>query len=183
MASFKCLGCSKCCRGLTVPVVRLDLARWLSSGLYWLAALVVRVEGLQALRAGSTFVYALPKRSDGSCLLLQGFRCSIYSARPLVCMLFPFAYSARRDDIGLHPWSPSSCEAVKRGLTEPDERERGMLLAIARTLDRELKSVDEHVEEYEAMIAEARARLQAKLAASLPSSGFSSLEGLEARHP
>jgi Fe-S-cluster containining protein len=166
MASFKCLGCSKCCRGLLVPVVRLDLARWLSSGLYWLAALVVRVEGPQALRAGSTFVYALPKRSDGSCLLLQGLRCSIYPFRPMVCMLFPFAYSARRDDLGLHPWSPSNCEAVKRGLTEPDER--GMLLAIARTLSRELKSVDEYVEEYEAMIAAARARLQAKLAASMP---------------
>jgi len=181
MASFKCLGCSKCCRGLTVPVVRLDLARWLSLGLYWLAALVVRVEGLQALRAGSTLVYALPKRSDGSCLLLQGFRCSIYPVRPLVCMLFPFAYSARRDDIGLHPWSPSNCEAVKRGLTEPSER--GTLLAIARTLSNELNSVDEHVEEYEAMIAEARARLQARLAASLPGLGFSSLEACSSSPP
>jgi hypothetical protein len=43
-----------------------------------------------------------------------------------------------------------------------------MLLAIARILSRELKSVDEHVEEYEAMIAGARAKLQARLAASLP---------------
>lgn len=163
VAKFQCLGCSRCCRGLTVPVTRVDLARWLRLDLYWLAASVVEVRGLEAFRMGSTVVYAMPRRADGSCLYLDGFRCSIYPARPLVCVLFPFAYSSRRDDVGPHPWAPANCEAFKRGLVEVGEEERRALLEVARALFRELTSVDENREDYEKLLSEARARVRASL--------------------
>ncbi|MEM4699735.1 MAG: YkgJ family cysteine cluster protein [Candidatus Nezhaarchaeales archaeon] len=163
MAKFRCLNCARCCRGLTVPVTRVDLARWLRLGLYWLAASVVEVRGLEAFRMGSSVIYAMPSRADGGCLYLDGFKCSIYPVRPLVCTLFPFAYSSRRDDVGPHPWAPANCEAFRRGLVEVGEEERGALLEVARTLFRELTRVDENREDYERLLSEARARVRAIL--------------------
>lgn len=150
-------------------MVRVDLARWLRLGLYWLAASVIEVRGLEAFRMGSTLIYALPRRSDGSCLYLDGFKCLIYPARPLVCMLFPYAYSSRRDEVGVHPWASSNCEAIKKGMAELAEEERSRLLEIARCLFKELRSVDENREDYESLILYARERVKDSLATNQPS--------------
>ncbi|MCX8205036.1 MAG: YkgJ family cysteine cluster protein [Candidatus Nezhaarchaeota archaeon] len=163
MAKFQCLNCARCCRGLTVPVTRLDLAKWLRLGLYWLAASVVEVRGLEAFRMGSTLIYAMPRRVDGSCLYLDGFNCSIYPVRPLVCVLFPFAYSSRKDEVGPHPWAPLNCEAFRKGLVEVSEEEGAKLLEIARALFKELRGVDGNKEDYEKLVGEARARLRASV--------------------
>ena len=145
---------------LLVPVTRVDMSRWLRAGLYEVVASVVEVRGLEALRYGSTVIYALPRRADGSCMFLDEGSCTIYEHRPLVCDIFPFAYDQPTDSIGVHPWALTRCEAILMGLREltPEERER--LLAEARIVSRELRQVDRVRGDYEWMIGEARRRLR-----------------------
>ena len=149
MARFQCLGCSRCCRGLIVPVTRFDVARWLCGGRPEIAACIVRVEDFEGV--GSRVVYALPRRDDGTCIFLEGNRCSIYEVKPLVCELFPYAYSSKHDKLGLHPWALKNCEAVLRGMTELDSVQAAELLAKARLVFSELRRVEELAEDYERM--------------------------------
>jgi len=141
-----------------VPVTRVDLARWIAVGRFDVAASVVEVRGLEALRFGSTLIYALPHDERGRCLYLVDGRCSIYKVKPLVCDIFPFAYDHAADRLDLHPWALARCEAIAKGFSEVRVEERGRLLAEARTVSRELRRVDEVKGEYEQLIEEARRR-------------------------
>ena len=162
MALFKCLSCTKCCRGLLVPVTRIDIARWINQGWEEIAASVVEVRGLEALRLGSTVIYALPRNRLGVCLYLYGSRCMIHDVKPMVCELFPFAYNLKNDTLGIHPWALSNCEAVAKGLVDLSLEDKARFLSIARMVSKELRNVDAVKEDYEKMIAEARRRLKAK---------------------
>jgi len=133
-----------------VPVTRFDMARWMCSGRPELAASVVRVEEFEGV--GSRVVYALPRREDGRCVYLtEDGRCAIYEVKPLVCELFPYAYSSKHDKLGLHPWAAKHCEAVLRGMVELDRDKAAELLAKARLVFAELKIVEEVEEDYERM--------------------------------
>jgi len=54
------------------------------------------------------------KKSRGKCIFLQGSRCSIYGARPLICRFYPFSLRPTRDntfEIGFD----SSCSGIGKG--------------------------------------------------------------------
>lgn len=155
MSYFNCLRCTNCCRNFIVPITRLDLAKWLNLGLDFLVASVVEIGGFEALKYGSTSIYALPRKTDGDCLYLYDFKCLIYEVRPMVCILFPFAYNSRLDKLSLHPWAINNCEAVSRGFMRLKLEEEAELLQIARIVYNELRKVDPFKKDYVRMIARA----------------------------
>lgn len=156
MAEFQCLSCARCCRSLAVIVTRVDLVKWLNLGLYHVASCVFRAVRGWPSRILPETLYVLPSREDGGCVFLRDGRCLIYEFRPLTCILFPYAYSVSEDELRHHPWALKNCEAFRRGFTELKEDNRRMLLNVARTIFKELISVDENREDYERLINEAK---------------------------
>jgi len=48
--------------------------------------------------------YALRTKEDGSCMFLEGGRCSIYEDRPMICKLYPYMLHREADDSGKMDW-------------------------------------------------------------------------------
>ena len=54
------------------------------------------------------------RKIRGRCVFLQGTRCTIYKARPLICRFYPF-YLRRSGDGGLHIGFDSTCSGIGKG--------------------------------------------------------------------
>lgn len=87
---FKCTGCGTCCRWPgSVLLTDRDIAV-MAGGL----ALTEQVFIDQYTRlAPNRIQLALIDQPDGSCVFLEGNRCSIYEERPDQCRSFPFGWS------------------------------------------------------------------------------------------
>lgn len=89
LKQFRCSACGACCRWTgSVLLEEADLAP-----LAELLGLSVHefIDGHTRL-APNRRQLALLDQADGSCAFLAGDRCSVYSARPLQCRTFPFAW-------------------------------------------------------------------------------------------
>ena len=105
---FRCTGCGNCCRDLRVPLTVADLRRLVAASLLpaaqlvdWLPTHAVDLTGepgslvvLDATRALS--VMTLAQRERACIFLGADQRCSVYTARPGNCRVFPFAASFGR---------------------------------------------------------------------------------------
>ncbi len=112
---FSCIRCSKCCK-LDVPIVLSDIELWVKKGRYDIVLNVVKKRSSNTLRKyfGLEFYYTFKrKESSGECVFLKDGMCTIYSLRPLVCRLFPFAYS--ENELSVHPWALKNCNGLGRG--------------------------------------------------------------------
>jgi len=54
------------------------------------------------------------KKRNGTCIFLQGSRCSIYKARPLICRFYPFSLHPSGDKM-LEVGFDSSCSGIGKG--------------------------------------------------------------------
>ncbi len=154
---FKCKRCGSCCKNMVVPLVFTDFELWAREGLWHVIASVVkRRHGLE--RLGVKEYYVLPRRADGTCLFYkEGYGCTIYEYRPLVCRLFPFAYTSD-GGITLHPWASRNCPGVRDG--EPlDARTLNALRALAAMIFREVVSMHCYISFLDELVEEARRRL------------------------
>jgi len=78
--------------------------------------------GLQA-----SFPYKRRMRKiGGKCVFLQGTRCTIYRARPLICRFYPF-YLCRSEDGLLHIGFDSTCSGIGSGRIRDLEFFRGLV--------------------------------------------------------
>jgi len=112
---FSCTRCGKCC-SLEVPIVLSDIELWVKKERYDIISNVVKKKALELLRKhfNLSFYYTLKrKRGSEECIFLKNNICSIYSLRPLVCRLFPFAYS--ENELSIHPWASKNCEGLGKG--------------------------------------------------------------------
>lgn len=89
---FDCGACTYCCREPIVAVNEQDRKRILAAG--WQE----RMKGQDLFvhaRAGRRRFWRLARKSDGSCVFLEGDRCRLHAetgaqTKPLACRLFPF---------------------------------------------------------------------------------------------
>jgi len=112
---FSCTRCGKCC-SLEVPVVLSDIELWVKRGRYDIISNIVKKKASETLRKifNLSFYYTFKRKSSTKeCIFLKDNVCSIYSLRPLVCRLFPFAYS--EDELSIHPWALENCEGLGKG--------------------------------------------------------------------
>lgn len=100
LLGFRCTGCGNCCRDLRVPLTDADLQRLVAGSsrsaaecVAWLPTSEVDLTGepgsLVQLDVGPS-VMLLAQR-EGACRFLgDDQRCTVYSARPASCVLYPF---------------------------------------------------------------------------------------------
>src|SRR6516165_8201687 len=94
--SYSCRQCGRCCHNQVITlspydVFRLARAAGLSTG---------ETVARYTIRRGSILKF----RHDGSCLALDGTKCTLHSGRPLACRLYP---------LGLEP-DPAGAERYVR---------------------------------------------------------------------
>ncbi len=79
--SYTCNQCGRCCRDQVITLSPYDVIRIArASGLSTAAAI-----SRYTLRRGSLLKF----RADGTCVALDGTRCTIHQGRPLACRLYP----------------------------------------------------------------------------------------------
>jgi Fe-S-cluster containining protein len=123
---FACNGCGDCCRKHRVALTHRDLARLTSATTVpaeaivdWLPPDVVDLDAESAsfvtLPAGSRLM-VLAHGGRGCRFLTTGDRCSVYSARPRDCELYPFVLErgGRRQPVRLALFEPRGCGDVAR---------------------------------------------------------------------
>ncbi|MGE4488059.1 MAG: YkgJ family cysteine cluster protein [Kiritimatiellales bacterium] len=87
--SFKCHQCGACCRWSGHVLLNDgDVTRLAAAAGMTEEALIARYTVLAANRRQ----LSLADQEDGSCVLLDGNRCSLYDARPDQCRDFPFGW-------------------------------------------------------------------------------------------
>ncbi|HMA91099.1 MAG TPA: YkgJ family cysteine cluster protein [Polyangiaceae bacterium] len=100
LLSFHCTGCGNCCRDPLLPITDCDLRRLMDyTGrsacelVRWVTAQQIDLddepEAFVLLRMGKR-VMTLRHRNGGCMLLGPDQRCTVYTARPLGCRVFPF---------------------------------------------------------------------------------------------
>ena len=87
--SYECGGCSRCCRGKVIPLTPYEVARIAEH----LGTTTTETLERWTTRGGS----ALAARADGACVFLGEQGCSVHSARPLACRLYPLGRSIAPD--------------------------------------------------------------------------------------
>ena len=80
---------------------------------------ITRATKLRAEEFSETSVSHRPyerkmKKLGGSCMFLQGSRCSIYQARPLICRFYPFCLHPSEDG-GLEVRFDRACSGIGKG--------------------------------------------------------------------
>ena len=153
---FECTRCGRCCIELRPVIVLRDIELWLSKGRWDLVALLEkRVSYSLGRMLGVMYCYTFA--GDGPCPFYEDGKCLIYDIRPLVCRLFPFAYSSR--GAAFHPWALENCPGVGRGrpFTESEVK---AVRALARLIVRELVALPYYDELVEDVIRAARRRLR-----------------------
>ena len=89
LENFRCTGCGECCRWPgSVLLAGLDLARLAAALGLTEQAFIDRHTRL----APNRIQLALADGPDGSCVFLEGNRCSVYEARPEQCRNFPHTW-------------------------------------------------------------------------------------------
>ena len=87
--SFKCQQCGACCRWSGhVLLTETDIARLASSAGLSEESFIARYTILAANRRQ----LSLADAPDGSCVLLENGRCTLYEARPAQCRDFPHSW-------------------------------------------------------------------------------------------
>ena len=77
--SYRCTRCNRCCTGKRIQVNPYEVAR------------IARARGVSTAEARERFTVdsVLRQDSEGRCIFLGEYGCSIHGDRPLVCRLFP----------------------------------------------------------------------------------------------
>lgn len=136
--SFACAGCGDCCRGREDIVLSgYDLWR-IARRLGLPPKIVARgycrgsigpISGLPVLRLAPV------KEQHNNCPFLDGGRCSIHDAEPLVCALYPLAQEISREGRTAYFLQPTQCGGQRVEARVED------YLALYGTLDREAQDV------------------------------------------
>lgn len=132
--SFACAGCGDCCRGREDIVLsgydlwriaqRLDLPPKIVARGYCRSS-IGPVSGLPVLRLAPV------KEQRNNCPFLDGGRCAIHDAEPLVCALYPLAQEISREGETAYFLQPTQCGGQRVEARVED------YLALYGTLERE----------------------------------------------
>jgi len=110
--TWTCIGCANSCRDLpgrkrNILLVPSDTKR-ISS------ATKLTAQEFSLSSPGTVPYDRKMKKHKGKCIFLQGSRCSIYRARPLICRFYPFSLRSLSDgtlEVGFDP----SCSGIGKG--------------------------------------------------------------------
>ena len=130
---FRCTSCGNCCRDLRVPLTEADLRRLVDATgkpaaefVDWLPTAAVDLTGepgsLVVLDHDQRRVLMALAHREGACASLGADeRCTVYSARPASCRLYPFAPSfGRRGGLRrLRLLSGTQCDYARDGDNDP----------------------------------------------------------------
>lgn len=128
---WKCVRCTACCRDTSshkrcVRILADEVSR------------ICRQTGLKAEDFSIPFTHSPPytheiRKSNGKCLFLQGGLCSIYSARPITCVFYPFFLSRIDEKRFRFELTPERCSGLGLGHELSREQFRRLFtLAIQR---------------------------------------------------
>jgi Fe-S-cluster containining protein len=126
--------CGECCRRYAIPVTPADIHQIKKrTGLDPTAFLTLMEPDNSVIKTyedypkirledGDNFVLVLSQQDDG-CMFLMDNRCSIYQARPMVCVPFPFQYSlekAGRIGFSVNEEANTFCRGLGKGTRDPN---------------------------------------------------------------
>jgi Fe-S-cluster containining protein len=125
---FACIKCGGCCKSLVPIVILSDIVRWIEVGAEHVLENVVKVRAEGFLkRLGVEYCFAF-RRKRGRCVFYEKGLCAIYDIRPVVCQLFPFAFSSK--GLTVHPWAERNCLGIKlSAMLSPSRAEKLKVLA------------------------------------------------------
>jgi uncharacterized protein len=96
-----CLNCDgHCCHGAQPPISEYCYRRLVAEGV---AKTVFETNGYRYVRTGN----------DGTCMLLNGEKCSIHAIKPETCIAGPFTFDVRGDIIEIFLKFESICPLVR----------------------------------------------------------------------
>ncbi|MCW3999141.1 MAG: YkgJ family cysteine cluster protein [Candidatus Bathyarchaeota archaeon] len=113
---FACNCCGLCCGDTEEKTRRILLLEAEAEEIS--AQTGLPIEDFAAEIAGNApYIYEMKKPQGGKCFFLKDNRCSIYTARPLICRFYPF--ELRFDpDRGIHVFSyTQECPTINKGKT------------------------------------------------------------------
>lgn len=116
--SWICVRCTNSCRDMPrrrrkILLVRSDITRITG-------ATRLGEEEFSTSSCGPAPYVRMMKKLKGACIFLQGSRCSVYQARPLICRFYPFSLRPSGDgrlEIGFD----SACSGVGKGPTRNEK--------------------------------------------------------------
>lgn len=130
---FRCLRCGECCRSLVPIIVLSDVETWVKGEAWHVVRAIEVTEAAGVLRKLGIESCFVLRRRNGACYFYRGGECSIYNIRPMVCRLFPFAYSEA--GVVVHPWALNNCLAIRMcGAPRPADELRELAERIMREL-------------------------------------------------
>jgi Fe-S-cluster containining protein len=89
--SYECRGCGRCCHHKRIPLGPYDVLR--------LARHAALTTGEFLRRHVATEGPWLASRPDGSCVFLDGGRCTVHPGRPLACRVYPLGRWVTADEV------------------------------------------------------------------------------------
>ena len=131
---FQCTKCGKCC-GDTKQKTRHILLLKTEAEQIATATSQPTSQFTAKIKDKAPYSYEMKKTKDGKCVFLENNRCTIYSARPLICRFYPFELKIAHS--GKHTFLYTlECSGINKGPILSKNYFRKLLrLARAQTAD------------------------------------------------